>query len=225
MILVGGATRLTDSGLSITEWQPIMGAVPPLSEADWTHAFEAYQKIPEYTEIKRGMSLEEFKTIYWWEWAHRFLGRLIGAAFFVPFVVFWLAGYIPRILLPRLAGLFVLGGLQGAVGWYMVKSGLVDRTDVSQYRLAAHFGVALLILGYTLWLLFGLGGEPQARPAETGAASGGVGRRPHSRADLLAVAGWRAGGGARCRHGFQHLAAHQRCVCALGPRRSLALVS
>ena len=166
MILVGGATRLTDSGLSITEWQPIMGAVPPLSEADWTQAFEAYQKIPEYTEIKRGMSLEEFKTIYWWEWAHRFLGRLIGAAFFVPFVVFWLAGYIPRTLLPRLIGLFLLGGLQGAVGWYMVKSGLVARTDVSQYRLAAHFGVALLILGYALWLLFGLGNEPRAPRAE-----------------------------------------------------------
>ena len=173
MILVGGATRLTDSGLSITEWQPIMGAIPPLSDADWTHAFQAYQKIPEYIEIKRGMSLEEFKTIYWWEWAHRFLGRLIGAAFFVPFVVFWLAGYIPRTLLPRLAGLFVLGGLQGAVGWYMVKSGLVDRTDVSQYRLAAHFGVALLILGYTLWLVFGLGSERPTRgaePASRGAA-------------------------------------------------------
>jgi cytochrome c oxidase assembly protein subunit 15 len=157
MILVGGATRLTDSGLSITEWQPIMGAIPPLNDADWQSAFEAYQKIPEYTELKRGMSLEEFKTIYWWEWAHRFLGRLIGAVFFVPFVVFWIAGYIPRQLLPRLIGLFLLGGLQGAVGWYMVKSGLVDRTDVSQYRLTAHFGVALLILGYTLWLLFGLG--------------------------------------------------------------------
>ena len=163
MILVGGATRLTDSGLSITEWQPIIGAVPPLSEADWQPAFEAYQKIPEYTEIKRGMSLDEFKTIYWWEWAHRFLGRLIGAAFFVPFVAFWLAGHIPRTLLPRLIGLFLLGGLQGAVGWYMVKSGLVDRTDVSQYRLAAHFGVALLILGYTLWLLFGLGGSRASR--------------------------------------------------------------
>ncbi len=159
MILVGGATRLTDSGLSITEWQPILGAIPPLSEADWQSAFEAYRKIPEYTEIKRGMSLEEFKTIFWWEWAHRFLGRLIGTAFFVPFVGFWLAGYIPRALLPRLIGLFLLGGLQGAVGWYMVKSGLVERTDVSQYRLAAHFGVALLILGYTIWLLFGLAGE------------------------------------------------------------------
>ena len=161
MILVGGATRLTDSGLSITEWQPIMGVVPPLSDADWEKAFAAYQKIPEYTELKRGMSLDEFKTIFWWEWAHRFVGRLIGVVFFVPFVGFWLAGYIPRNYLARLIGLFLLGGLQGAVGWYMVKSGLVDRTDVSQYRLAAHFGTALLILGYTLWLLFGLGKDEQ----------------------------------------------------------------
>ncbi len=168
MILVGGATRLTDSGLSITEWQPIMGTIPPLGEADWQKAFAAYQKIPEYTEIKRGMSLDQFKTIFWWEWAHRFLGRFIGVAFFVPFVVFWIAGYIPRTLLPRLLGLFVLGGLQGALGWYMVKSGLVDRTDVSQYRLAAHFGVALSILGYTLWLLFGLGHETPAERARTG---------------------------------------------------------
>jgi cytochrome c oxidase assembly protein subunit 15 len=171
MVLVGGATRLTDSGLSITEWQPIMGAVPPLSEADWQKAFEAYQKIPEYTELKQGMSLDQFKTIYWWEWAHRFLGRLIGIAFFVPFIGFWLLGYIPRTLLPRLIGLFILGGLQGAVGWYMVKSGLVDRTDVSQYRLAAHFGIALSILGYTLWLLFGLGADmPAGRTSARGRA-------------------------------------------------------
>ena len=165
MILVGGATRLTDSGLSITEWQPIMGAVPPLSETDWEQAFAAYQKIPEYTELKHGMSLDQFKTIYWWEWAHRLLGRLIGVAFFVPFVIFWAAGYVPRAYLPKLIGLFLLGGLQGAVGWYMVKSGLVGRTDVSQYRLAAHFGTALLILGYTLWLLFGLGREQHAARA------------------------------------------------------------
>jgi heme a synthase len=163
MILVGGATRLTDSGLSITEWQPIMGAVPPLSGADWEKAFAAYQKIPEYAELKRGMSLDQFKIIFWWEWAHRFLGRLIGVAFLVPFVGFWLAGYIPRALLPRLIGLFLFGGLQGAVGWYMVKSGLVGRTDVSQYRLAAHFGIALSILGYTLWLLFGLGDREEDR--------------------------------------------------------------
>ncbi|MGA7458522.1 MAG: COX15/CtaA family protein [Methyloceanibacter sp.] len=178
MIMVGGATRLTDSGLSITEWKPIVGAIPPFSEADWTQAFAAYQKIPEYTELKHGMSLEEFKTIYWWEWAHRFLGRLIGVVFFVPFVAFWIAGYIPRTLLPRLVGLFLLGGFQGAVGWYMVKSGLVDRTDVSQYRLATHFGVALLILGYTLWLLFGLGGETGRARAERDTratwAAGGV---------------------------------------------------
>jgi cytochrome c oxidase assembly protein subunit 15 len=159
MILVGGATRLTDSGLSITEWQPIMGMVPPLSDSAWQKAFAAYQKIPEYLELTRGMSLEEFKTIYWWEWGHRFLGRLIGFAFLLPFVAFWIAGFIPRVLIPRLLGLFLLGGLQGAVGWYMVKSGLVDHLDVSQDRLAAHLGIAVLILGYTLWLLFDLGSE------------------------------------------------------------------
>jgi cytochrome c oxidase assembly protein subunit 15 len=171
MILVGGATRLTDSGLSITEWQPILGAIPPLSDADWQEAFEAYKQIPEYSQINRGMSLEAFKSIYWWEWAHRFLGRFIGLVFFVPFVCFWAAGYIPRTLMPRLIGLFVLGGLQGALGWYMVKSGLVDRVDVSQYRLAAHFGVAVLIFGYTLWLILGLGREAGANPARSSAAT------------------------------------------------------
>jgi cytochrome c oxidase assembly protein subunit 15 len=163
MVLVGGATRLTDSGLSITEWQPIIGVVPPLSDSDWQEAFAAYQQIPEYQHLKRGMSLDEFKSIYWWEWAHRFLGRFIGAVFFVPFVVFWLLGFISKALLPRLLGLFALGGVQGAVGWYMVKSGLVDRLDVSQYRLAAHLGIAVIILGYTLWLLFGLGHEQRRR--------------------------------------------------------------
>jgi cytochrome c oxidase assembly protein subunit 15 len=156
MILVGGATRLTDSGLSITEWKPVTGVIPPLSQQHWDEAFNSYKQIPEYRSLKQGMSLDEFKTIYWWEWGHRFLGRLIGAAFFVPFVLFWIAGYIPKVLLPRLLGLFVLGGLQGVVGWYMVKSGLVDRTDVSQYRLAAHLGIAVLIFGYTLWLIFQL---------------------------------------------------------------------
>ena len=175
MILVGGATRLTESGLSITEWKPVLGAIPPLSGADWTRAFGAYQQIPQYTELNRGMSLDEFKTIYWWEWTHRFLGRLIGVVFFVPFVAFWIAGYIPRQLLPRLIGLFLLGGLQGAVGWYMVKSGLVDRTSVSQYRLMIHFGLALVILGYTLWLLFGLGSEKRsARGSPTAWVAGGV---------------------------------------------------
>jgi len=172
MILVGGATRLTDSGLSITEWQPIIGAIPPLSDADWQVAFEAYKKIPEYSQVNQGMSLDAFKAIYWWEWAHRFLGRFIGVVFLLPFIGFWIAGYIPRKLMPRLLGLFVLGGLQGALGWYMVKSGLVDRIDVSQYRLAAHFGVAILIFGYTLWLILGLGADRQRRfgaPAIVGA--------------------------------------------------------
>jgi len=172
MILVGGATRLTDSGLSITEWKPIVGVVPPLSESDWNEAFASYKTIPEYTELKRGMSLDEFKTIYWWEWTHRFLGRLIGFAFLIPFAAFWLGDYIPRALFPKLLGLFVLGGLQGALGWYMVRSGLTLRTDVSQYRLAAHFGVALAILGYTLWLLFGLGEARGVRVAAQDRSAG-----------------------------------------------------
>jgi heme a synthase len=165
MVLVGGATRLTHSGLSITEWKPIVGIVPPLSQSDWQEAFAAYKTIPEYTELNRGMSLDEFKTIFWWEWTHRLLGRLIGVFFFVPFAAFWLAGYIPRTLLPRLIGLFFLGGLQGVLGWYMVKSGLTVRTDVSQYRLAAHFGTALIILGYVLWLCFGLGEVQRSQAA------------------------------------------------------------
>ncbi|HUW74207.1 MAG TPA: COX15/CtaA family protein [Methyloceanibacter sp.] len=163
MILVGGATRLTDSGLSITEWQPIIGAIPPLSDAHWQEAFDAYKTIPEYSQVNQGMSLDGFKTIYWWEWAHRFLGRFIGVVFLLPFIGFWIAGYIPRTLMPRLLGLFVLGGLQGALGWYMVKSGLVDRVDVSQYRLTAHFGVAVLIFGYTVWLMLGLGADRRHR--------------------------------------------------------------
>jgi cytochrome c oxidase assembly protein subunit 15 len=162
MILVGGATRLTDSGLSITEWQPSLGAIPPLSEAAWLDAFEKYQQIPEYQLINKGMSLAAFKAIYWWEWAHRFLGRFIGLAFFVPFVVFWLRGAIARPLLARLGVIFLLGGAQGLLGWYMVQSGLVERTDVSQYRLAAHLALAVLIYGAILWVAFGLGERANA---------------------------------------------------------------
>jgi heme a synthase len=156
MVLVGGATRLTDSGLSITEWKPLLGAIPPLSEADWQEAFAKYQQIPEYQLVNKGMSLAAFKAIYWWEWAHRFLGRFIGVAFFVPFLIFWVSGAIPKGLMPKLAAIFLLGGAQGALGWYMVKSGLAERTDVSQYRLAAHLGLAVLIYGATLWVAFGL---------------------------------------------------------------------
>ncbi len=151
MVIVGGATRLTDSGLSITEWLPLLGAIPPLNEADWLIAFEKYRQIPEYQLVNKGMSLEAFKFIYWWEWAHRFLGRFIGLAFFVPFVWFLLTKRVERRLVPHLAFLFVLGGLQGALGWYMVASGLVDRVDVSQYRLAAHLALAVAIFGYLLW--------------------------------------------------------------------------
>ena len=217
MILVGGATRLTDSGLSITEWQPMSGTMPPLSEADWQEAFEAYQKIPEYTELKRGMSLDQFKTIYWWEWTHRFLGRLIGVAFFVPFVAFWIAGYIPRALLPRLIGLFLLGGFQGAIGWYMVKSGLVERTDVSQYRLAAHFGMALA--HPRLHALAPVRPWRASRSAARTRAARGMGRGRRAGADLRADAGRRAGCRARRRHGLQHLAADRRRLRALGPGR------
>jgi len=151
MIVVGGATRLTDSGLSITEWKPIHGVVPPLSEAEWQEEFAKYRTIPEYQLINKGMSLSEFKEIFWWEWGHRFLGRFIGLAFFAPMVWFWARGQVPGWLKPRLVGLLVLGGLQGAVGWWMVASGLVDRVDVSQYRLAIHLTLACLILAAIVW--------------------------------------------------------------------------
>ncbi|MGI9410673.1 MAG: COX15/CtaA family protein [Hyphomicrobiaceae bacterium] len=151
MVAVGGATRLTDSGLSITEWQPIVGTLPPLSDADWQVAFDKYKQIPEYREVNDGMDLAGFKTIFWWEWAHRFLGRLIGLAFAVPLVWFWLRRRIPKGYGAGLFGLLVLGGLQGFIGWYMVQSGLTDRVDVSQYRLAMHLCLAFLILGLLTW--------------------------------------------------------------------------
>ncbi|MEI8178528.1 COX15/CtaA family protein [Aestuariivirga sp.] len=157
MVIVGGATRLTDSGLSITEWKPLLGAIPPMSESHWLEAFQKYQQIPEYQQINKGMSLDQFKFIYWWEWSHRFLGRVIGLAFFLPFAYFALTGALNRRTAIRCGVLFVLGGLQGVLGWYMVASGLVDRVDVSQYRLAAHLSLATLIYGAILWVAFGLG--------------------------------------------------------------------
>lgn len=155
MVLAGGATRLTGSGLSITEWQPILGVIPPLNEAAWQEAFEKYKQIPQYQLLNRGMTLAEFQFIYAWEWSHRLLGRLIGVAFFVPFVIFWARGAIGRRLWPKLAAVFVLGGLQGALGWYMVASGLADRVSVSQYRLAAHLALAVLLFGMLLWMASG----------------------------------------------------------------------
>ncbi|MGQ0673228.1 MAG: COX15/CtaA family protein [Hyphomicrobium sp.] len=156
MVVVGGATRLTDSGLSITEWKPILGAVPPLSHADWETAFQKYRQIPEYHHVNKGMSLDEFKFIFWWEWAHRFLGRLVGFAFAIPLAVFWLRGALRPGGGTKYLGLLGLGALQGGIGWYMVSSGLVERVDVSQYRLALHLGVAFLILGCLVWLALDL---------------------------------------------------------------------
>lgn len=157
MVIVGGATRLTDSGLSITEWQPLLGAIPPLSEAAWAEAFAKYQQIPEYHLVNKWMSVDDFKFIYWWEWSHRFLGRFIGVAVFVPLVGFIATGMMSAKTALRCGLLIVLGGLQGALGWYMVSSGLVDRVDVSQYRLSAHLTLATIIFATTLWIAFGLG--------------------------------------------------------------------
>ncbi|WP_209001770.1 COX15/CtaA family protein [Stappia albiluteola] len=152
MVVVGGATRLTESGLSITEWKPIHGVIPPLGEAEWQEEFAKYREIPEYKIVNNGMSLDEFKFIFWWEWSHRLLGRLIGVVFFVPMVWFWARGMVEPWLKPRLVAGFLLGGLQGAVGWWMVASGLVERTDVSQYRLATHLTLAIVIFAYLFHL-------------------------------------------------------------------------
>ncbi len=145
MVLVGGATRLTESGLSITEWRPVTGVMPPLSQDAWRAEFEKYQAIPQYREMNHGMSIDAFKAIYWWEWAHRLLGRLVGVAFLLPFVFFLWRGWVAPSLRPRLWFIFGLGALQGAVGWWMVASGLADRVEVSQYRLATHLLLACLI--------------------------------------------------------------------------------
>ena len=152
MIVVGGATRLTDSGLSITEWQPLLGAIPPVSEGDWLAAFEKYKQIPQYALVNKGMPLSAFKFIYWWEWSHRFLGRAIGVAFALPFLFFAAAGRLRAGLTLKLVALLAIGALQGAIGWYMVVSGLADRVSVSQYRLALHLGTAFAILGWLVWL-------------------------------------------------------------------------
>ncbi|MEZ5670286.1 MAG: COX15/CtaA family protein [Alphaproteobacteria bacterium] len=152
MVVIGGITRLTESGLSITRWQPVEGILPPLSDAAWQQAFADYRQTPEYREVNAGMSLEQFQAIYWWEYVHRLWGRLIGLVFAVPLLVLALRRRIPAWTRPHLVGLFALGALQGAIGWWMVQSGLVDRTDVSQYRLTVHLVMALAIFAYMLWV-------------------------------------------------------------------------
>ena len=179
MVLVGGLTRLTGSGLSITQWHPISGVVPPMSDRAWQAEFDAYKQIPQYQRENRGMTLSQFKGIFWWEWSHRLLGRLIGFVFLVPFLWFAWRGTIARSGYRRMIGLFALGGLQGLVGWWMVMSGLEVRVSVSQYRLAIHLGVALILFAAILWTAF-----EYLRPKAAGAAPA-----PHAR-----WAKWFAGG-------------------------------
>ena len=166
MILLGGVTRLTNSGLSMVDWKPLMGIVPPLSEADWQHMFFKYQQFPEYQKINMGMSLEAFKSIFMYEYLHRVLGRLIGVIFILPFLFFYFTKRIKAGLTPKLLIMLLGGGFQGLLGWYMVKSGLVDKPDVSQYRLTAHLGAAVLIYSFILWTAFGLVSPKSSQPSQ-----------------------------------------------------------
>lgn len=168
MVVLGGVTRLTESGLSMTDWRPVTGWLPPMTETAWQVEFDKYRASPEYQQVNAGMSVEAFKTIFWFEYGHRLLGRIIGLAFFLPFMVFLAMRQLDRPLALRLTGLLVLGGLQGVVGWFMVKSGLVDRPSVSQYRLAMHLALAFLIYGALVWTILGLRNPPDYGPAETG---------------------------------------------------------
>jgi cytochrome c oxidase assembly protein subunit 15 len=179
MVVVGGITRLTHSGLSIVEWQPIVGTLPPMSDAAWQDAFAKYRSTPEYRQVNQGMSLAEFKGIFWWEYFHRLLGRVIGVAFLVPLVWFALRRAIPPGYTWKLAGIFALGGLQGAMGWYMVQSGLVDDPRVSQFRLTAHLGLALVIFAAMFWVALTLLDARRAPPVD--------GARPATRTLAFAV--------------------------------------
>jgi cytochrome c oxidase assembly protein subunit 15 len=156
MVFIGGITRLTDSGLSMVNWRPLMGAIPPLNEMEWMKVFNAYKAYPEYKIINQGMSLSEFKMIFFWEYFHRLFGRLIGLVFFIPYVYFLVTKKLTKSLNRKVLVAFVLGGLQGLMGWYMVMSGLVNRPDVSHFRLAAHLGLAFAIIGYIYWLVLEL---------------------------------------------------------------------
>ena len=166
MILLGGVTRLTSSGLSMVDWKPIMGVIPPMTQTDWQEMFLKYQQFPEYQKINVGMSLEDFKPIFMYEYLHRVLGRLIGVIFIVPFLFFYFSRRIKTGLTPKLVIMLIGGGCQGLLGWYMVKSGLVDNPHVSQYRLTAHLGAAVLIYGFILWTAFGLVLTARAQPVE-----------------------------------------------------------
>ena len=171
MIVIGGITRLTESGLSITRWDPVTGAIPPLNEADWQAAFDLYRESPQYNQVNRGMTLDDFKFIYFWEYIHRLMGRLIGVAFALPLIWFAWKRAIPKGYGWKLVALLVLGGLQGAIGWWMVASGLVDRPEVSHIRLAVHLLMAFAIFGALIWVAMDLRTlirSPVARPARIG---------------------------------------------------------
>ena len=172
MVTIGGLTRLTGSGLSITEWKPVTGVVPPLSDGTWQAEFAKYQRIPQFLHENPHMNVAQFKAIYWWEWSHRLLGRLLGFAFLLPFLFFAVTGAIARADYPRMLGLFALGGLQGFVGWWMVESGLETRVSVSQYRLAIHLGVALILLGAIIWTALDYWRASRPRPLTQNAALG-----------------------------------------------------
>lgn len=171
MILLGGVTRLTGSGLSMVTWHPA-GMLPPLNAEQWLEEFARYQQFPEFQKTNRDLGIDGFKTIFWFEYTHRMLGRLIGLVFLLPFAYFWLRRMIRPGLTPRLLIMFVLGGLQGLLGWYMVKSGLIDNPQVSQYRLTAHLLSAILIYGFILWTIFGLVSTQPYRQLAGSSASG-----------------------------------------------------
>ncbi len=162
LVLVGGLTRMTDSGLSITEWKPVHGIIPPVNDAQWAEEFDKYKQIPEFAQVNKDMDIQGFKRIFWWEWAHRALARGVGLVFALPLAFFWLTGRLERGLKPRLAALLALGGLQGAIGWWMVASGLTHRVDVSQYRLAIHLTLASLIFAALIHVMRGLAVHSEA---------------------------------------------------------------
>ena len=218
MVLVGGATRLTESGLSITEWKPVMGTLPPLGESGWQAEFEKYRAIPQYRELNAGMSLAQFKTIYWWEWAHRLLGRLIGVAFLLPFLWFLWRGWVAPALRAPLWFIFGLGALQGGVGWWMVASGLADRVEVSQYRLATHLVLACVIYVALIWtaqrLRRAAGFAGAARGRGSGRGAPALHRHRSPRSLVGANVSRRAGRRIARRLCLQHLAADRRRIGA-----------
>ena len=219
MIVLGGVTRLTGSGLSIMEWAPLAGTLPPMSDAEWQRLYHLYQQIPQYALVNDGLGLAGFKQIFWLEWTHRLWGRLIGLAFIVPLIWFWATGRIERRLRPRLALLFVLGGLQGAVGWFMVASGFEpDATAVSPYRLVIHLALALILYAALLWTGLTVLRPVPPRPAGGPiAAPAGLGLLRVRRAD-------HAGGRLRRRHPrgprLQHVPADGRAAGAAGLRQA-----